>query len=40
MPVDEPLERDQLEETTVEESVESLPLDADSCQGEMAFCFC
>ncbi|XP_050565686.1 FERM domain-containing protein 1 [Cygnus atratus] len=32
VPVDEPLERDQLEETTVEESVESLPLDAASCQ--------
>ncbi|KAF4793375.1 FERM domain-containing protein 6 [Turdus rufiventris] len=32
MPVDEPLEGDQLEEATVGESVESLPLDAASCQ--------
>ncbi|XP_064301682.1 FERM domain-containing protein 1 isoform X4 [Phalacrocorax carbo] len=32
VPVDEPLERDQLEEATVGESVESLPLDAASCQ--------
>lgn len=40
MPVDEPLEGDQLEEATVGESVESLPLDAASCQGEMAFCYC
>lgn len=36
MPVDEPLGRDQLEEATVKEAVESLPLDAASCQGEMA----
>jgi len=40
VPVDEPLEGDQLEEATVGESVESLPLDAASCQGEMAFCYC
>lgn len=32
VPVDEPLEGDQLEEATVGESVESLPLDAASCQ--------
>lgn len=40
VPVDEPVEGDQLEEATVGESVESLPLDAASCQGEMAFCYC
>ncbi|KAM6081797.1 PREDICTED: FERM domain-containing protein 6-like [Chlamydotis macqueenii] len=32
VPVDEPLEGDQLEKATVGESVESLPLDAASCQ--------
>ncbi|KAK2522606.1 Frmd1 [Columba livia] len=32
VPVDEPVEGDQLEEATVGESVESLPLDAASCQ--------
>lgn len=32
VPVDEPLGRDQLEEATVKEAVESLPLDAASCQ--------
>lgn len=39
-PVNEPLGGKQLEEATVGESVESLPLDAASCQGEMAFCYC
>jgi len=38
MPVDELVEGHQLEEATVGQPAEPLPLDASSCRGEMAFC--